>query len=345
MHEPALSALVLADFNAANFAARLTRDTAAPRLVARAHAWDLRAQAPTGDDAVTIVWTRPEAISPAFRRLCDEGTSDIRAILEDVDCFADQVDALRGRSARLVVCTWAVPPLVQAFSGHAMRNGIGLANAVLRMNLRLAERLDDGPDVTLLDAATWIGPVRTPEEAKLWYAAKIPFRHEVFKYATERVKAVVRAARGQASKVIVLDLDDTMWGGIVGDVGWPALRLGGHDPIGEAYVDFQRTLLALSRRGVLLAVASKNEESVASRSRRSIPILRWSSARATSRRGASTGPTRRPTFVSWPPSSTSALSHSSSSMTTRLSGAVSVKRFLRCSSRTGPPAACSSSTR
>ena len=60
-----------------------------------------------------------------------------------------------------------------------------------------------------------------------------------------------------------MDLDDTLWGGIVGDDGWQNLSLGGHDAIGEAFVDFQKELKALSRRGVLLAIVSKNDEAIA----------------------------------------------------------------------------------
>ena len=55
--------------------------------------------------------------------------------------------------------------------------------------------------------------------------------------------------------------DNTLWGGEVGDIGWENLRVGGHDSIGEAYVDFQRVLKRLTERGILLP--SKNEESVA----------------------------------------------------------------------------------
>jgi FkbH-like protein len=54
-----------------------------------------------------------------------------------------------------------------------------------------------------------------------------------------------------------------LWSGTVGDVGWENLVLGGHDPTGEALVDFQKQLKALKNRGILLAVVSKNEESVA----------------------------------------------------------------------------------
>ena len=77
------------------------------------------------------------------------------------------------------------------------------------------------------------------------------------------MKAALRAVRGQSRKVVICDLDDTLWGGIVGDAGWENLRLGGHDPVGEAFADFQRELKALTRRGIILAMVSKNTEAVA----------------------------------------------------------------------------------
>jgi FkbH-like protein len=64
-------------------------------------------------------------------------------------------------------------------------------------------------------------------------------------------------------KLVVLDLDDTLWGGIVGDVGWEDLQLGGHHPLGEAFAAFQRALKALTRRGIILGIVSKNTEAIA----------------------------------------------------------------------------------
>ena len=61
----------------------------------------------------------------------------------------------------------------------------------------------------------------------------------------------------------MLDLDDTLWGGIVGDAGWENLLLGGHSHIGEAFADFQRALKVLTRKGVLLGIVSKNDETTA----------------------------------------------------------------------------------
>jgi FkbH-like protein len=85
----------------------------------------------------------------------------------------------------------------------------------------------------------------------------------VFRRAARQVKSTLRASTRGPRKLILLDLDDTLWGGLVGEVGWRALRLGGHDPVGEAYADFQRALLALAHRGILLGIVSKNEEQVA----------------------------------------------------------------------------------
>jgi len=92
---------------------------------------------------------------------------------------------------------------------------------------------------------------------------KIPFGNEVFKAAARDIKAALRGMLGYARKLIIVDLDETLWGGIVGDAGWENLVLGGHHHIGEAYADFQQALKSMQNRGILLAVVSKNEEQVA----------------------------------------------------------------------------------
>jgi len=75
--------------------------------------------------------------------------------------------------------------------------------------------------------------------------------------------AAFDAIEGKTKKLVILDLDNTLWGGIIGEVGWEKIRFGGHDPVGEAYLEFQKALKDLMNRGIQLAVVSKNEESVA----------------------------------------------------------------------------------
>jgi len=144
------------------------------------------------------------------------------------------------------------------------RAGLGRAGALAEANLRLARQCAEKPNIFLLDADRWIrAGGEEAFSAKLWYLAKVPFSNDVFKAAVTDIKAALRGVGGGARKVVVVDLDQTLWGGIVGEVGWQQLRLGGHDGVGEAYADFQRELKSLTRRGIVLAIASKNEEQVA----------------------------------------------------------------------------------
>jgi FkbH-like protein len=73
------------------------------------------------------------------------------------------------------------------------------------------------------------------------------------------VAAIVKSVYGKSKKCLVLDLDNTLWGGVIGDDGLQNLVLGKDHPVGEAFLDFQRYVKALQQRGVILAVCSKND--------------------------------------------------------------------------------------
>jgi len=75
--------------------------------------------------------------------------------------------------------------------------------------------------------------------------------------------SMVRAIYGKSRKVLVLDLDNTIWGGIIGDDGIEKIQIGRETPVAEAYTAFQEYCLSLHRRGILLAVCSKNDEEIA----------------------------------------------------------------------------------
>ena len=71
---------------------------------------------------------------------------------------------------------------------------------------------------------------------------------------------VIAARRGRSAKSLVLDLDNTLWGGVIGDDGLGGIVLGQGSAEGEAFLQFQRYAKALAQRGVILAVCSKNDE-------------------------------------------------------------------------------------
>jgi FkbH-like protein len=74
---------------------------------------------------------------------------------------------------------------------------------------------------------------------------------------------IIAASLGLSRKCLVLDLDNTIWGGVIGDDGLDGIRLGQGDALGEAFLDFQRHIVALGQRGIVLAVCSKNDPAIA----------------------------------------------------------------------------------
>ncbi len=134
---------------------------------------------------------------------------------------------------------------------------------VQRVNLVLARLAPSF--VTLVDVAglaarfgiqRWIDPVA-------WAHAKQPMSYDAMPIFTQALAAILGSLWVGSAKCIVLDLDNTLWGGIVADDGLEGIRLGQGSTEGEAYLEFQRYLLELRDRGILLAVCSKNQESIA----------------------------------------------------------------------------------
>jgi FkbH-like protein len=264
----ALRGVVLADFTIGDLAARLRDPADGPVMEVVENPFGAVMQSllagPRADASdFLVVWTRPEEVSPAFRRVLDhEGASDAE-LLADVDLFADAI-VRGGQPYRMTfVPTWTLPAEHRGLGMLDARPG-GAAWALTRMNQRLMERLAEARGVFVLDAQRWLlSAGRTPTASKGWYYGKIAFPADAMAEAARDLKGAVRGLQGQARKLLVLDLDDTLWGGIVGDLGWENLRLGGHDPEGEALRDFQHAIKRLTRRGIVLGIVSKNTESVA----------------------------------------------------------------------------------
>ncbi|MEJ2133138.1 MAG: HAD-IIIC family phosphatase, partial [Gammaproteobacteria bacterium] len=100
------------------------------------------------------------------------------------------------------------------------------------------------------------------DPGKYWHLGRVPFSNELGQVLARRMLGLLLSLAGRTTRLIVLDLDNTLWGGVLGEDGREGLRLGGAYP-GSAFQEFQRTLKSLSRRGIALAVSSKNDEDLA----------------------------------------------------------------------------------
>ena len=91
-----------------------------------------------------------------------------------------------------------------------------------------------------------------------WYAGRIPYTNLWFEECGKHLSGLIDAYRGHGRKVLVCDLDGTLWGGVLGEDGPGGIVLG-EDGVGKCHRDLQRRIKALQETGVLLAVASKND--------------------------------------------------------------------------------------
>ena len=108
-----------------------------------------------------------------------------------------------------------------------------------------------------------------PISSKNWFDkakykfAKIPFSLENLNYYTYKLSRLINVIFGGSKKVLVLDLDNTLWGGIIGDDGIKNIKIGNEDKVSLSFFNFQKFLKKLKSRGILLAVCSKNTEKIA----------------------------------------------------------------------------------
>lgn len=94
-------------------------------------------------------------------------------------------------------------------------------------------------------------------DTRYWNIGKSPYSLEASKLIAFEYVKFICALNGKSKKCLVVDCDNTLWGGIIGEEGIDRIQLGSSYP-GSAYVEFQRAILNLYRRGIILAVCSKN---------------------------------------------------------------------------------------
>jgi len=135
---------------------------------------------------------------------------------------------------------------------------------VRKLNFLLAEEAAKRKNIFLIDL-NQIGLMagdKLLHDSKMYYVAKMPLSTEILPLVAKRVVEVIVAMKGQIKKCVVLDLDNTLWGGVIGDDGMEGIQIG-ELGVGHAFEDLQRWLKELKNRGIILAVCSKNNEDTA----------------------------------------------------------------------------------
>ena len=269
----ALSTLIVSDFNSENLAGYLNSDIESPNIDATVAPFGQVIQTLTDfslpcwhePPKLVMVWTRPQSVLGSFKAILEHSRVPIDTCLGEVDTYCNLLTSVAERVMAVFVPSWVVSAHNRGLGMIDLKSEYGVTNQLMRANLRLIDNLKCAANIYVLNAQRWmeLAGARNAYNPKLWYMGKIGFGNQVIEETVKDIKSALRGIAGQARRLVVLDLDDTLWGGTVGDVGWESLVLGGHDSIGESFADFQTSLKALKNRGVLLSIVSKNEENIA----------------------------------------------------------------------------------
>ena len=166
-------------------------------------------------------------------------------------------------SAPIIYQTIVSPPEPLLGSLDAIESGTML-NKVMEFNAALFELAAQQSDYVfdVANLANMVGTQNWQDQAQ-WNLYKLPFAQKLMPVYVDHVGRMLSAIRGLSKKCLVLDLDNTIWGGVIGDDGLSGIKIGQGDGVGEAHLDIQRTVLMLRDRGIILAVCSKNDDAVA----------------------------------------------------------------------------------
>ena len=129
-------------------------------------------------------------------------------------------------------------------------------------------------NVYLFDLADTIAEVGRKQfySNKMWYMSSMPYSRDGLNAVSNEIDRILGAAFTTRKKIIALDLDNTLWGGVIGEDGVDGIELSDHKE-GQRYYDFQRQLLEMKNRGIVLGIVSKNNEEDAEAAIRNHPAM------------------------------------------------------------------------
>lgn len=220
---------------------------------------------------VAVVLPSVSALRRKYYRDAGDRARFAERVVADVETLWD---AVASRSSALILQSNFVLPYERQFGNFDQLVPETFHAQVVRLNLAIAERAGSRTNVLINDVATLAAHVGLKHwfDERLWTLAKSFCALEHLPAVAQNIVDVVLSQTGHVVKCVVTDLDNTLWGGILGDDGLEGIEL---DPFGhgEPYHRLQHYLRDLKRRGVVLAVCSKNDHDTAIRPFREHPEM------------------------------------------------------------------------
>lgn len=203
-----------------------------------------------------------ESTNKLYEEFLDEDNVEKRnfadRVMERITGFWDLVS--QNTSAKILQCNFTEIS-DRAFGSYSCKTDMSFIFQIRKLNYLLQQAIAEHSfvyPVDLLSLQLQMGSDKWYNPA-LYYDTKLACDINALPYFSKCVVDILKVVKGRVKKCVVLDLDNTLWGGVIGDDGIGGIEIGELGK-GHAYADFQRWLKQLKERGILLAVCSKNDE-------------------------------------------------------------------------------------
>lgn len=191
-----------------------------------------------------------------------DGEAEVEKLLREQTCKFRQIwESLERRFHCPVIQNNFEMPLFRLMGNRDASDIRGAVNYLTRLNMEFYQYAREHENFYICDINYISADYGLKEWADpfYWHMYKYALNVSAIPYLAHNVANIIKSVFGKNKKGLVLDLDNTLWGGVIGDDGVDNIALGPEEPVGQAYMEFQAYLKALKQLGVVLNVCSKND--------------------------------------------------------------------------------------
>lgn len=181
--------------------------------------------------------------------------------IDEIDSFISTIQTLRQNYDGTLIVSNTPYPSTPAYDMYELEQPITGDLEYHQAAIKFTKAINDIGNIKILNLSGLINDfgASNAHDVRKWYLYKQPYTEKFWQAIAEQSARIIAAQTIAAKKCIVLDCDNTLWGGIIGEDGIGGIEIGQDFP-GSAYQDFQKHLLYLRSKGLLLAIASKNNK-------------------------------------------------------------------------------------
>jgi FkbH-like protein len=211
-----------------------------------------------------VIFSNLEVLSPLLTR----GFANLKPeeILTEVNRLIDYVSSisrgLRQQTSAAIVWMGFELPFYPSLGILDSQSSRGQYRTIQGLNFAVQDSLGELNNAFFMDLNQSVARLSVEKyfDARYWHLAKAPFTRDALQDISRELFKFIRALKGRNKKCLVLDCDNTLWGGVIGEDGLAGIKLSSSGAPGSSFYEFQQEILNLYHRGILIALCSKNDE-------------------------------------------------------------------------------------